>query len=150
MESAFACKVFNQYGSREIPNIACECRYGNQHVFTDMVYLESIHEDGADKLIVTALTNRTMPFIRYDIGDSGTLKAGDCPCGSPFPMMAMGVCRSNDLIKTRSGKTDLPLLLHPSARRPGGDQTIPICANSHRQNDAQYPGITATHDRRTN
>jgi len=108
MESAFACKVFNQYGSREIPNIACECRYGNQHVFTDMVYLESIHEEGADKLIVTALTNRTMPFIRYDIGDSGTLKDGDCPCGSPFPIMDMGVCRSNDLIKTWSGKMIYP------------------------------------------
>lgn len=108
MESAFVCKVFNQYGSREIPNIACECQHGNQHVFTDMVYLESILEEGADKLIITSLTNRTMPFIRYDIGDSGTLKAGDCPCGSPFPMMDMGVCRSNDLIKTRSGKTIYP------------------------------------------
>jgi phenylacetate-CoA ligase len=108
IESAFDCKVFNQYGSREIPNIACECRHGNQHVFTDMVYLESIHEDGADKLVVTSLTNRTMPFIRYDIGDLGTLKAGDCPCSSPFPMMDMGVCRSNDLIKTRSGKTIYP------------------------------------------
>ena len=108
MESAFACKVFNQYGSREIPNIACECHHGNQHVFTDMVYLESIHEDGADKLVITSLTNRTMPFIRYDIGDLGTLKEGGCPCGSPFPIMAMGVCRSNDLIKTRSGKTIYP------------------------------------------
>ncbi|MBI5041289.1 MAG: phenylacetate--CoA ligase family protein [Gammaproteobacteria bacterium] len=108
IEAAFACKVFNQYGSREIPNIACECRYGNQHVFTDMVYLESVREDGEDKLIVTSLTNRIMPFIRYDIGDSGTLKDGDCPCGSPFPMMDMGVCRSNDLIKTKRGKIVYP------------------------------------------
>ena len=42
MQQAFGCKVFNQYGSREIPNIACECRHGNMHVFTDMVYLESV------------------------------------------------------------------------------------------------------------
>lgn len=108
MAAAFACKVFNQYGSREIPNIACECRHGNQHVLTDMVYLESIPENGADKLIITSLTNRTMPFIRYDIGDLGTLKAGECPCGSPFPMMEMGVCRSNDLIKTKTGKMIYP------------------------------------------
>jgi hypothetical protein len=42
MEQAFGCKVFNQYGSREIPNIACECRLGNMHVFTDMVYAEML------------------------------------------------------------------------------------------------------------
>lgn len=109
IEQAFGCKVFNQYGSREIPNIACECRHGNQHIFTDMVYLESLHINGEERLIITSLSNRLMPFIRYDIGDSGRLKDGDCPCGSPFPMMDMGLCRSNDLIKTSSGKS-----IHPS------------------------------------
>jgi phenylacetate-CoA ligase len=108
MESAFDCKVFNQYGSREIPNIACECRHGNLHVFTDMVYLESEREDGEDRLLVTSLTNRVMPMLRYDIGDAGRLKAGDCPCGSPFPLLEMEVCRSNDLIRTRAGKVVYP------------------------------------------
>lgn len=108
MESAFGCKVFNQYGSREVPNIAVECRHGNMHVFTDMVYLESVPEDGEDKLLITSLTNRLMPFIRYDIGDAGRLRHGDCACGSPFPLLEMGVCRSNDLIKTRAGKVVYP------------------------------------------
>lgn len=109
MEQAFGCKVFNQYGSREIPNIACECRHGNQHIFTDMVHLESQSINHEDRLIITSLTNRVMPFIRYDIGDSGRLKDGDCACGSPFPMMEIGLCRSNDLIKSSSGKS-----IHPS------------------------------------
>jgi phenylacetate-CoA ligase len=100
MEQAFGCKVFNQYGSREIPNIACECRHGNMHVFTDMVHLESLE----GRLIVTSLTNRLMPMIRYDIGDSGQAKEGDCACGSPFPLMEMGMCRQNDLIRTPGGK----------------------------------------------
>lgn len=108
MEQAFGCKVFNQYGSREIPNIACECRHGNQHVFTDMVYLESLNIDHEDRLVITSLTNRVMPFIRYEIGDSGRLKEGECACGSPFPMMEMGLCRSNDIIKTRGGKRIYP------------------------------------------
>lgn len=108
MEAAFGCKVFNQYGSREIPNIAVECRHGNMHVFTDMVYLESVREDDEDKLIVTALTNRLMPFIRYDIGDSGRLRDGACACGSPFPLLEIGLCRSNDLIRTRAGKVIYP------------------------------------------
>lgn len=108
IEQAFQCKVFNQYGSREIPNIACECRHGNQHIFTDMVYLESVNFNHEDRLVITSLTNRVMPLIRYEIGDSGRLKEGDCACGSPFPMMEMGLCRSNDIIKTRSGKSIYP------------------------------------------
>jgi len=105
IEQAFGCKVFNQYGSREIPNIACECRHGNMHVFTDMVHLESID----DNLIITSLTNRLMPMIRYENGDSGRLKEGDCACGSPFPLMEMGMCRQNDLILTPGGRR-----IHPS------------------------------------
>lgn len=108
MESAFGVKVFNQYGCREVPNIACECRHGNLHVFTDMVCLESMQEEGEDKLLVTSLTNYLMPFIRYDLGDSGRLKDGDCPCGLPFPLLEMGLCRSNDLIHTRTGKVVYP------------------------------------------
>jgi phenylacetate-CoA ligase len=106
MERAYGCKVFNQYGSREIPNIACECRHGRMHVFTDMVHLESTADE---RLLVTSLTNRLMPMIRYENGDSGRLLDGECDCGWPFPLMAMGMCRQNDLIRTPAGKT-----LHPS------------------------------------
>ncbi len=109
MEQAFGCKVFNQYGSREIPNIACECRHGKLHIFTDMVYLESMKTDGENHLLVTSLTNRLMPMIRYDIGDSGQLLDGECNCGLPFPLMQMDLCRQNDVIRTRSGKA-----VHPS------------------------------------
>lgn len=109
MEEAFGCKVFNQYGSREVPNIACECRLGFMHVFTDMVYLESVPLEDENRLLVTSLTNRLMPMIRYDIGDSGRLLDGECDCGLPFPLMEMELCRQNDLIRTRSGKT-----VHPS------------------------------------
>jgi len=108
MQQAFGCKVFNQYGCREVPNIAWECRHGNMHVFADLVYLESVQIDAEDRLLVTSLTNRLMPFIRYDIGDSGRLLAGECACGSPFPLMEMGLCRQNDLIRTRAGKN-----IHP-------------------------------------
>jgi len=109
MQQAFGCKVFNQYGSREIPNIACECRVGSMHVFTDMVYLESVPLENENRLLVTSLTNRLMPMIRYDIGDSGRLLDGECGCGLPFPLMQMDLCRQNDLIRTKSGKT-----VHPS------------------------------------
>ena len=104
MQQAFGCKVFNQYGCREVPNIAWECRHGQMHVFADLVHLESVPLDGEERLLATSLTNRLMPFIRYDLGDSGRLLEGECVCGSPFPLMEMGLCRQNDLIRTRAGK----------------------------------------------
>jgi len=103
MQRAFGCKVFNQYGCREVPNIAWECRAGNMHVFTDMVYVESLPGEGDNRLLVTSLTNRLMPFIRYDLGDSGRLLEGECDCGSPLPLMQMDLCRHNDLIRTPGG-----------------------------------------------
>lgn len=108
MEQAFGCKVFNQYGSREIPNMACECRHGNLHVFSDMVCMESVRIEDEDRLLVTSLTNKVMPLIRYEIGDSGRLREGECPCGAPFPLLEMGLCRSNDLIVTTAGKRIYP------------------------------------------
>lgn len=105
IERAFGCKVFNQYGSREIPNIACECRRGNMHIWSDMVWLESLE----GRLLVTSLTNRLMPMIRYENGDCGELRADECDCGLPFPLMKMGVCRQNDLILAPDGRR-----LHPS------------------------------------
>ena len=108
MQRAFNCQVYNQYGCREIPNIGLECQQGNIHVFTDMVQLESVNMQGEDKLLITSLTNFLMPMIRYENGDNGKLKSGRCGCGSAFPMMEMGVCRSNDFIKTRAGKKIAP------------------------------------------
>lgn len=109
MQQAFACKVFNQYGCREVPNIAWECRHGHLHVFADLVQLESVEIEGENRFLVTSLSNRLMPFIRYDVGDSGRLLDGDCPCGSPFPLIEMDLFRKNDLIRTRAGAT-----FHPS------------------------------------
>ena len=109
MQQAFGCQVFDQYGCREVPNIAWECRAGNMHVFSDMVRLESVVIDGQDRLVVTSLTNRLMPFIRYDVGDTGRLLDTECDCGLPFPLMRTEVCRHNDLIVTPDGRR-----LHPA------------------------------------
>ncbi len=105
IESAFGCQVFNQYGSREVPNIALECRHHNLHVFSDLVWLES---DPARRFLVTSLSDYQMPFIRYANGDSGRLKPGACPCGSPFPMIEMELCRANDILITPGGRRVYP------------------------------------------
>jgi phenylacetate-CoA ligase len=108
IEAAFSCTVFNQYGCREVPNIGLQCAHGNFHIFSDLVKLESMPVDGEQRLLVTSLTNRVMPMIRYELGDLGRLKAGQCSCGSSFPMMELDVCRKNDLVVTPGGRTIYP------------------------------------------
>lgn len=110
LEDVFDTKVFDQYGCREIPGIACECKYGNMHIMTEMAYVESVKDNGEDtgRLIITSLVNQAMPLIRYEVGDTGNLKEGSCECGLPYPIMEMGMCRSNDIIKTKSGKHIYP------------------------------------------
>jgi phenylacetate-CoA ligase len=108
IESAFSGTVFNQYGSREVPNIGLQCAHGNFHIFSDLVKLESVPVDGEHRLLVTSLTNCVMPMIRYELGDLGRLKAGSCSCGSPFPLMELDVCRKNDLIVTPAGRKIYP------------------------------------------
>ncbi len=108
IESAFSCTVFNQYGSREVPNIGLQCAHGSFHVFSDLVKLESIPVAGEQRLLVTSLTNRVMPMIRYQLGDLGRLQEGQCSCGSPFPLLALDVCRKNDLIVTPAGRKIYP------------------------------------------
>jgi phenylacetate-CoA ligase len=108
IESAFSCRVFNQYGCREVPNIGLQCRHGKFHVFSDLVKLESQPVDGEHRLLVTSLTNHVMPMIRYELGDLGRLQDGQCGCGSPFPLMALDVCRKNDLVVTPGGRRIYP------------------------------------------
>lgn len=109
MTRAFGCRVYNQYGCREVPNIAWECRSGGLHVFSDLVLLEAVGGDDGERLLVTSLSDRLMPFIRYELGDSGRLLDGDCDCGSPFPLMETTLCRHNDLLTATDGRR-----IHPS------------------------------------
>jgi phenylacetate-coenzyme A ligase PaaK-like adenylate-forming protein len=92
LESTFGCRVFDQYGSREVSGIAGECgQGGGLHVFPWMNYVEIVDEEGMPvpagtegRVLVTSLCNYAMPMIRYEIGDRATLIPEDappCPCG---------------------------------------------------------------------
>lgn len=99
IENVLHTKVYNQYGSREVGVIACECE--NQeglHIFEQSQYLELVDPDktGNSKLIVTNLTNYSMPLLRYDIGDTVKLKNSNCLCGRFFRMLQNVTGRTTD------------------------------------------------------
>ncbi|WP_172677126.1 phenylacetate--CoA ligase family protein [Salidesulfovibrio brasiliensis] len=102
---AFSCGVHDQYGSRETPCIAAECDHGGMHLLTHSSYVEFLPDasGSGERVVVTSFGNRTMPFIRYDIGDMARSREGECPCGRGFPLMEMDIGRSCDSLVTPSG-----------------------------------------------
>ena len=111
IEKAFACPVANEYGAHDgAAVIAHECPEGRMHIVSDQVYLEIVNgskhvplgEPG--DILVTNLESYGMPFIRYKIGDMGTLTDEKCRCGIGFPVMKMVAGRVNDFIVLRNGK----------------------------------------------
>jgi phenylacetate-coenzyme A ligase PaaK-like adenylate-forming protein len=65
--------------------------------------------------LLTNLANRVQPMIRYDLGDSVTLGAEPCPCGSPLPTARVEGRRDDTLVmQTVEGPT---VSLLPNALR---------------------------------
>lgn len=101
-------EIFNRYGSREVSIVAHECRaHRGLHIFTPTNYLElgnRVRKTGYSPVIITNLTNRAMPLLRYEIGDLALpASEGPCPCGMGFPRIAHVAGRISDLIRTPSG-----------------------------------------------
>ncbi|SPD73166.1 conserved hypothetical protein [uncultured Desulfobacterium sp.] len=94
IKDAFGCKVFDQYGSREILSIAIESEEGVMRVSDDTVVL-NIGDDG--EFMVTALHSYGFPLINYKIGDYGrvirTLAVND---NVPFSCMSLVIGRTTD------------------------------------------------------
>jgi phenylacetate-CoA ligase len=93
--AAFECPVREVYGATECFPIAVECGHGNLHVNSDWVVLEPVDDtyqpvapgEPSATVLVTSLTNRVQPLVRYDLGDSITMFDEPCPCGSAFPVI---------------------------------------------------------------
>lgn len=88
IESGMGCKVYNQYGSREVGVVACQCpEQKGLHTFPWWNHIEVIDPEGqpikneSGRVIVTTLHNYSMPLIRYEIGDVAVMGDNDCSCG---------------------------------------------------------------------
>jgi len=102
----FKTPIVNMYGSEEMNGIAYECPYHNMHILTDNVVVEckndtGIHCSGEGETIITSLTNKAMPLIRYNQGDNIVLKylPEPCLCGCTAPIISFIKGRTLDIIK---------------------------------------------------
>ncbi len=108
--TAFGCPVLEGYGASEALIVALECKHGRLHVNTDWFVVEPVDEayqpvpagQPSHTVLVTNLANYVQPIIRYDLGDSVTLSAELCPCGSPLPVIHVEG-RSGELLTFVSG-----------------------------------------------
>jgi phenylacetate-CoA ligase len=107
IESAFKCKVVNEYGCTEIGILAFECSEGNLHIMADNVYLESVKSDNSrntGEIVVTELNNEYNPLLRYNIGDMGAISENSCTCGINFPVISSLAGRDSTFIVTPEGR----------------------------------------------
>ena len=74
-----------------------ECdRHEGLHLSSFNHYVEILKEDGTEardgemgELVITVLTNYTMPLIRYRIGDMAIQTYAECSCGRGFPLIKL-------------------------------------------------------------
>jgi phenylacetate-CoA ligase len=111
IEEVFKCKIYDQYGCAEQVVFVSQCENGSYHVHPEFGIVEFLRDDGSRaspgepaRLICTGLTNRAMPLIRFDIGDTGILSDKKCSCGRHFPVIEKIIGRTDDVIVTRDGR----------------------------------------------
>jgi phenylacetate-CoA ligase len=110
LEEAFRGEVFDRYGCREVSVIASECEYhSGLHVNADVLIVEVEPAPnlptGMGRVFVTDLLNRSMPLIRYEVGDLASLDTDmRCPCGRSLPLIGKIQARTSDFLRLPSGR----------------------------------------------
>jgi phenylacetate-CoA ligase len=113
IETAFGCRVFDKYGSREFSGIAYECEaHAGHHVVAENCIVE-ILVDGrparpgeVGEVVVTDLNNFCVPLIRYRLGDRAEALAADspCACGRGLPRVGRIEGRTQAMILGSHGR----------------------------------------------
>lgn len=112
ISSFFGCKVFDYYGSNEQSTFIYTCGNGKMHTSDKTGFIEvvddnynSVENGMFGKMLVTSLTSRHMPLIRYEIGDTCVLsEEQSCICGEGGSIIDEIIGRDEDIFKTISGR----------------------------------------------
>jgi phenylacetate-CoA ligase len=121
IERYFLAPITNRYGLRELGSWSaqsCTARPESFHINTELVVCEILRDDGSPappgetgRVVLTDLWNFARPFIRYFTGDLAMADAGPCACGRGFPLMGPIDGRSQECLRTVSGKIIGPTVL---------------------------------------
>ncbi len=123
LRRAFGVEPHDVYGLTETLLVAVECReHCGMHIFEDAVLVEVVDKNGrvlppgeqGEAVLLTNLFNRTLPLIRYEVGDLLTVTDEPCPCGLPFRRILSVLGRREEILKIR-GRSGALVEVHPFA-----------------------------------
>ncbi len=112
LEQGLGCSAFDIYGLSEVigPGVSGECQareglhVADDHFLPEIVDPATQEVLGAGRegeLVLTTLSKRAMPVIRYRTGDITALTSEPCRCGRTSARMARIKGRSDDMLVVR-------------------------------------------------
>jgi phenylacetate-CoA ligase len=115
LESALKVDVTAAYGPSDVmgPGIAFECAEKNGlHISEDHFLLEIIAPDGdapcapgdTGEVVLTMLTAKAFPLVRFRTGDLAFKMAGSCPCGRTLERMSGITGHTGEVLTIRGVK----------------------------------------------
>ncbi len=113
IERAFSSRIFDYYASSEGAPFITQCCAGGLHLNPESGIIEFLRPDetparrGEDaEMVVTSFHQRTVPLIRYRIGDTAALAENQhCPCGRQMPLVEyIGGRESDTLYSSERGR----------------------------------------------
>ncbi len=129
VERVFGCELQDRYGCEEFGLIAAECKAREGlHINTDDLYVELIGADGRHvaagergAIVVTDLSNKAMPFLRYRMEDVGIPSGRQCSCGRTQPLIGRIEGRVADFLLSPDGQivSGISLTDHFAGHIPG-------------------------------
>lgn len=109
LEKQFGIPVINEYGCAELGLIAFQNKNYEWLINNDDLFVEILDENNnvlphgeQGRIVITSLYNKAHPFIRYDLGDIGTLSKKST---LSKPILESLAGRTNDTLNLPSGKT---------------------------------------------
>lgn len=111
METAYGCRVYEEYSTVENSIFVSECEEGALHVSPDAGVIEILRPDGSackpgevGEVVVTGLLREYQLFIRYRLGDMAMWAAERCSCGRSMPVLKEVVGRIEDVVVGTDGR----------------------------------------------
>jgi phenylacetate-coenzyme A ligase PaaK-like adenylate-forming protein len=125
VESAFGVRPFDFYATTEGLWAAQCSQHDGLHIFEDCCIVENVDARGrfvpsgtpGARLLITNLTNRALPLIRYELPDAATVDPEPCACGRTLTRLRSVHGRTDDVLLLR-GVTVHPLQFAALASDP--------------------------------
>jgi phenylacetate-CoA ligase len=115
----FGCKVLGRYAAIEQGVLAqqCDSLYHVNPVshiveILDLNEDKPVREGEPGRIVVTNLSARAMPLIRYEMGDLGVWGGDPCRCKLPGPTLSEIIGREVDVVRDTAGVTISPSIIN--------------------------------------